>query len=193
MKISEIINETYWSNIDRREQRAMDASKRDFKRAEMEHELGHEDRFERSRKSAALSPSTYYISINGSIWKKDGTPVQFNGASHANAVAAKIKARSPNKEIRITTSANERRATGDAAIIDEDAAYDAAERFKADAKIAKEAGDMGDFYALMADYHDAMVQWHESKGRYSAADREAAKVEQYNAAAKALFTKSDFE
>lgn len=68
--------------------------------------------------------------------------------------------------------------------VNEDREYYAAERALADAKIAKENGDMGEYYTLMADYHDSMAQWNQSKGRYNAADRDAEKVKQYTNAAQ---------
>ena len=68
--------------------------------------------------------------------------------------------------------------------VNEDREYYAAERALANAKIAKENGDMGDYYTLMAEYHDNMMQWNQSKGRYNAADRDAEKVKQYTDAAQ---------
>jgi hypothetical protein len=198
MKISEItptsLTEAYYSNYDKWQQAAMDRSKRDFKRSEMEHELRHEDEAEwkkayrpaYKKPQAPEASGVYYITINGKIWKKDGAPVQFNGIGHANAVASKIKAKDSSKDIRVTSTASE------SENLDE-SHYDSAEKILADAKIAKENGDMADYYTLMADYHDHLVQWHESKGRHVAADRDAAKVEQYHAAAQALIAKSDFE
>ncbi|CAB4129510.1 hypothetical protein UFOVP116_27 [uncultured Caudovirales phage] len=202
MKIIEIIpsslNEAYYSDYDRREQRSMDQFKRDFKRDEMEHELRHEDDALRQQKykssmQSSSAPSIYYITINGKIWRKDGSPVQFNGISHANAVANKIKARDTSKDVRVTATAAESGISAGLELIDEDSHYDAAEEILANAKEAKQRGDIGEFYTLMADYHDRLVQWHESKGRHIAADREAAKVEKYHAAAQAHVAKSDFE
>lgn len=179
MKITEIISlsEAYYSS-DRREQQSMDNSRRQFKRAEMQHELGHETEHDHSPPPAQ---SIFYITINGKLWKKNGVPVQFNGVSHANAVANKLIARDATNQVQVTSVATEEFS------LQENAQYDEAERILADAKIAKENNQLAEFNTLMADYHDQLVQWHESKGRYNAADSEAKKVEQYHAAARAYF------
>jgi len=68
----------YASSID-----GMDGSdKRDFKRREMEHELGHET-------------NNYAVAINGKTWKVFGT------RSHAEAVANKIQMRDPAKKVSV--------------------------------------------------------------------------------------------
>jgi hypothetical protein len=55
---------------------------RDFKRQEMEHELGHET-------------NNYSVSINGKSWKVFATK------SHAESVAKKIQMRDPNKKVSV--------------------------------------------------------------------------------------------
>ena len=64
-----------------------DAYKREFKRQEMEHELGHEDRAERMS-----GDSSHAVHINGKKWKSFAT------RSHAQNVANKIKGATVHKE-----------------------------------------------------------------------------------------------
>lgn len=68
------------------------ASDRDFKRREMEHELAHEDEWNR-REQGRLQQVRYGVSINGKTWKKDGQPVMFFVADKAQAAAQKIRER----------------------------------------------------------------------------------------------------
>jgi hypothetical protein len=61
----------------------MDGSdKRDFKRREMEHELGHET-------------NNYAVAINGKTWKV------FASKSHAESVAKKMMMRDPSKKVSV--------------------------------------------------------------------------------------------
>ena len=61
----------------------MDGSyKRDFKRRELEHELGHET-------------NNYAVAINGKAWKVFAT------RSHAEAVARKIQMKDPSKKVSV--------------------------------------------------------------------------------------------
>ena len=67
----------------------MDGSdKRDFKRREMEHELGHET-------------NNYAVSINGKVWKVFAT------RSHAEAVARKIQMKDPTKKVGVSETGAE--------------------------------------------------------------------------------------
>ena len=59
-----------------------DQSKRDFKRQEMEHELGHET-------------NNYAVAINGKTWKVFGT------RNHAESIARKIQMKDPSKKISV--------------------------------------------------------------------------------------------
>jgi nicotinic acid mononucleotide adenylyltransferase len=52
-----------------------------------------------------------------------------------------------------------------------------AEMHLSKAKAADAKGDKKSFHSHMADHHDSLVQWHESKGRHSTADKHAEKVE----------------
>ena len=67
----------------------MDGSdKRDFKRREMDHELGHET-------------NNYAVTINGKTWKV------FASKSHAESVAKKIMMRDPNKKVSVHETGSE--------------------------------------------------------------------------------------
>jgi hypothetical protein len=85
-----------------REQDSMDYSKREFKRREMEHELGHEDEQERREQS-----QNWYIRINGKILKdKTKQPYTFRGKNAANKAALTMMNKDFNKgkKFTITTS-----------------------------------------------------------------------------------------
>ena len=88
MKVTELLGEN-WNRGDSysRDQRNAEYGmrgefKRDFKRQEMEHELGHET-------------NNYAVSINGKTWKVFGT------RSHAEAVARKIQMKDPSKKVGV--------------------------------------------------------------------------------------------
>ena len=63
--------------------------KRDFKRRELEHELAHEDEWNRQQKYQKNPDQKYNIKIDGKLWMKNGKPVEFDNQAHANAVASK--------------------------------------------------------------------------------------------------------
>jgi hypothetical protein len=93
-------------NYDRFQQDQMDYGKREFKRREMEHELGHEDEQQRKEQS-----STYYIRINGKLLKnKEGQPYQFRGKEAANKAAVTMMSKPFNrdKKFTLTTTASDR-------------------------------------------------------------------------------------
>jgi len=69
-------------DYDRHQQGQMDHGRREFKRQEMEHELGHET-------------NNYAVSINGRTWKV------FGSRSHAESVARKIQMKDPSKKIGV--------------------------------------------------------------------------------------------
>ena len=93
-------------SYDRFQQDQMDYGKREFKRREMEHELGHED--EQQRKEQY---STYYIRINGKLLKnKEGQPYQFRGKEAANKAAVTMMSKPFNrdKKFTLTTTASDK-------------------------------------------------------------------------------------
>jgi hypothetical protein len=82
----------------------IEQSKRNFKRREHEAEWEREQELDRQRKEQ--EGGTWYIRINGKIFKdRNGDPVMFNGKKHANAVAVKMMQKSFNvgKEFMLTT------------------------------------------------------------------------------------------
>lgn len=116
MKLMEIYTSRYprygsYNPLDdeRREQQAMDYDKRDFKRREMEHELAHEDDWNRRQQAGSRYPSRYpqrrpaapaqqalgqfVISIAGRVWKKNGQPVTFSSEQRARSAAQTIRQR----------------------------------------------------------------------------------------------------
>ena len=93
-------------SYDRFQQDQMDYGKREFKRREMEHELGHEDEQQRKEQS-----STYYIRINGKLLKnKEGQPYQFRGKEAANKAAVTMMSKPFNrdKKFTLTTTASDK-------------------------------------------------------------------------------------
>lgn len=67
--------------------------------------------------------------------------------------------------------------------------YDEAEKHLSLANDADAKGDKKTFHAHMADHHDAMSEWHESKGRSASADKHAEKAEYHHE--KSLQTNED--
>lgn len=78
-----------------------DSGRSEFKRREMEKELGNET----PPKKAASSGPVYLI-IDGRVWKKNGQPVEFKDKQHASNVGRKILAKNPKKDIKLTTNPN---------------------------------------------------------------------------------------
>jgi tetratricopeptide (TPR) repeat protein len=89
---------------DRRNQHDMDAERRNFKRQEHNAEWEVEKRLTQQR--AAQEAGTWYIRINGKIFRDrtTGQPAAFNGKAHAAAVARKMMAKEFNagKEFMLT-------------------------------------------------------------------------------------------
>lgn len=116
MKFNEIktIKEAngYYNPMDqeRREQDSMDASKRDFKRQEMQHELGHEDHpdFERNlqRQAQERESGPWYIRVDGVIYKQKGAPKVFDLKKGANNYALAMIKNNPSLQGKIMLSKN---------------------------------------------------------------------------------------
>ena len=66
-----------------------------FKRKEMEFELGHED------KAAKRDKEAHHVYINGKVWKKDGKPLSFSNKAAANKSGSTIAKKDPKKDVRI--------------------------------------------------------------------------------------------
>ena len=92
---------TYYNPLDqeRREQDYMDQSKRDFKRREHEAEWEIEKRYADQR--AALDAGTWYIRIDGKVYKQKGMPKAFSGKKAANAYALAILRNKPELQGKV--------------------------------------------------------------------------------------------
>jgi hypothetical protein len=82
---------------ERREQRRMDQERAEFKRDELEAELGGEEQRYRD-----IMSGTWYILINGRPWQRQGQPVTFLGRAAARRAGQTIKNRDPQKTVTIT-------------------------------------------------------------------------------------------
>lgn len=98
---------SYYNPMDyeRDQQRQMDYERRDFKRREMEHELGHEDdpNFERNFRQQQIDRDRgpWYLKINGKILKKDGEPKVFDWKKGANNYGLAILKNKPELQGKI--------------------------------------------------------------------------------------------
>lgn len=90
---------------ERQEQRQMDWEKRDFKRREMEHELGHEDDpdFERNLRQQQMDRDRgpWYLKVNGKILHSKGEPKVFDWKKGANNYALAIIKNKPELQGKI--------------------------------------------------------------------------------------------
>lgn len=89
----------------RREQDAWDADKRAFKRAELQHELGHEDDpdFERNFRQQQIDRDRgpWYLKVNGKILKVKGEPKVFDWKKGANNYALAVLKNKPELQGKI--------------------------------------------------------------------------------------------
>ncbi len=101
---------SYYNPMDqeRREQDAMDYDRRAFKRAEMQHELGHEDdpNFERNFRQQQIDRDRgpWYIRIDGVIYKQKGVPKSFDWKRGANNYALAMIKNNPSLQGKIMLS-----------------------------------------------------------------------------------------
>ena len=99
------------SSRERDEQNYMDQSKSDFKRAEMQHELGHEDdpNFERNLRQQQLErdQGPWYIRIDGKIYRQSGQPKSFDLKNGANNYALAMIKNNPSLQGKVTLSKSE--------------------------------------------------------------------------------------
>jgi hypothetical protein len=97
----------YYNPMDyeRDQQRQMDYEKRDFKRREMEHELGHEDdpNFERNLRQQQMDRDRgpWYLKVNGKILKSKGEVKVFDWKKGANNYALAILKNRPELQGKI--------------------------------------------------------------------------------------------
>jgi hypothetical protein len=96
------------SSRERDEQNAMDQYKRDFKRQEMQHELGHEDdpNFERNMRQQQIDRDRgpWYIRIDGVIYKQKGVAKSFDWKRGANNYALAMIKNNPSLQGKIMLS-----------------------------------------------------------------------------------------
>jgi hypothetical protein len=76
-------------------------SKREFKRKELQHELGHEDDPDFERKLREKDRGPWYIRINGKIYKQKGEPKVFDWKTGANNYALAILKNRPELKDKI--------------------------------------------------------------------------------------------
>jgi hypothetical protein len=102
------------SSRERAEQDYMDQSKRDFKRAEMQHELGHEDdpNFERNLRQQQIDKDRgpWYIRIDGKVYKQKGVAKSFDWKRGANNYALAMIKNNPSLQgkVLLTKSAEDK-------------------------------------------------------------------------------------
>lgn len=107
MKILDILENKYYNPMDyeRDQQRQMDWEKRDFKRREMEHELGHEDDpdFERKLRQQQIDRDRgpWYLRVDGKILRSKGEPKVFDWKKGANNYALAIIKNKPELQGKI--------------------------------------------------------------------------------------------
>ena len=96
---------SYYNPMDyeRDQQRQMDWEKRDFKRREMEHELGDEEEYYRQQvaKERERDRGPWYLKINGKILKSQGQPKVFDWKKGANNYALAIIKNKPELQGKI--------------------------------------------------------------------------------------------
>jgi hypothetical protein len=102
------------SSRERSEQDYMDQSKRDFKRAELQHELGHEDdpNFERNLRQQQIDRDRgpWYIRIDGKVYKQKGVAKSFDWKRGANNYALAMIKNNPSLQgkVLLTKSAEDK-------------------------------------------------------------------------------------
>lgn len=93
------------SDYERGQQRQMDYEKRAFKRAELQHELGHEDdpEWQRQMRQREMDQDRgpWYLKINGRIYKQQGAPKVFDWKRGANNYALAILKNRPELQGKI--------------------------------------------------------------------------------------------
>jgi hypothetical protein len=107
------LNEANYYNpmdYERDQQRQMDLSKREFKRQELQHELGHEDDpdFERKLRQQQMDRDRgpWYIKIDGKIYSQKGQPKVFDWKNGANNYALAIIKNRPELQGKILLTKN---------------------------------------------------------------------------------------
>ena len=101
MKKDDVAEANYYNPMDqeRREQDAMDYSKKSFKRQEHEFEYQRERELEQQRKQAEQGP--WYLRIDGKIYRQKGQPKVFTSKKGANGYALAIIKNRPELQGKI--------------------------------------------------------------------------------------------
>ena len=99
---------SYYNPMDyeRDQQRQMDYDKREFKRQELQHELGHEDDTNWQRQQRDRDRGPWYIKINGKILKVKGEPKVFDWKSGATKYGQAILKNKPELTGKIMLTKN---------------------------------------------------------------------------------------
>ncbi len=99
---------SYYNPMDdeRDQQRHMDYDKREFKRQELQHELGHEDDPNWQRQQRDRDRGPWYIKINGKILKVKGEPKVFDWKSGATKYGQAILKNKPELTGKIMLTKN---------------------------------------------------------------------------------------
>ncbi len=99
---------SYYNPMDyeRDQQRQMDYDKREFKRQELQHELGHEDDPNWQRQQRDRDRGPWYIKINGKILKVKGEPKVFDWKSGATKYGQAILKNKPELTGKIMLTKN---------------------------------------------------------------------------------------
>lgn len=99
---------SYYNPMDyeRDQQRQMDYDKREFKRHELQHELGHEDDPNWQRQQRDRDRGPWYIKINGKILKVKGEPKVFDWKSGATKYGQAILKNKPELTGKIMLTKN---------------------------------------------------------------------------------------
>jgi hypothetical protein len=101
MKKEDVAEANYYNPMDqdRREQDAMDASKRGFKRAELDFEYQRERELAQQRQQAEQGP--WYLRIDGKVYRQKGQPKVFTSKKGANGYALAIIKNRPELQGKI--------------------------------------------------------------------------------------------
>lgn len=111
MKVRQILSEVNRRNpdlmspndYDQFQQNQMDYGKREFKRREMEHELGDEEEYYQKQlaKQREKDRGPWYLRVNGKILKSQGEPKVFDWKKGANNYALAILKNKPELQGKI--------------------------------------------------------------------------------------------
>jgi hypothetical protein len=104
------------------------------------------------------------------------------GAPTAKALRVSAEAVNPAQQAAIAIAMKKagKKPKNEGVLESSDHHYDDAQEHLAKANTAEKVGKEMDFHGHMADHHDSLSQWHESKGRGVSADKHAGKSEEHS-------------